>query len=107
MTLLLIASEAAKQATNELNSVSDTVNQGIKAFTILAGVILSLIVYIWNEMRLDKRKTDDKVDKLTEQVTILVTLMKPALEDIKENKEQINDMKINCANNGHSKRKTA
>jgi hypothetical protein len=107
MTLLIITLDAVKELTTEINATSEAINRGMIILGWMLVVIMGLIATIWKSNDKRNSKTEDKVEKLTEQVTILVTLMAKALPDIKENTEEIKDMQINCATNGHSKKKAS
>ena len=73
----------------------------------MSGVILALIAWIWNSSYIKQSKTDDKVDKLTDQITRLATLMEELIMPAtKENTKSIGEIKENCATNKH-KRQTA
>ena len=105
MTLLLVTVDAVKDITNELNSTSESINRGLIIIGWMLVVIMGLIATIWKSNDKRNQKTEDKVDKLAEQVTILVTLMGQAMPNIKDNEKEINEIKINCANNNHSQKR--
>ena len=98
--------DVAAQMAQDFETVNQSLDQGIKLISIMSGVILALIAWIWNSSYIKQTKTDDKVDKLTDQITRLATLMEMVIPETKENTNKINDIRENCATNNH-KRKTA
>jgi len=96
---------AVQPYTNEIVSISNDVNLIIKASIGMCAIILSLLGYIWNANTTKNSKTDDKVDKLVEQVAKLVTMMEVVFPEVKENTSVVNKIKENCASN-HGYHKT-
>lgn len=100
----MVLLDVAAQMQADFSLINKSLDDGIKLISIMSGVILALIAWIWNSNIIRQNKTDDKVEKLTEQVTILVTLMGQLIPDTKENTHEINKIKENCATNNHKKR---
>lgn len=103
-SILLNGLEPVKNYSTEIKDVSTSIDTGVKVITAMAGIILGLIGWIWNYTVRKHGKTEDKVDKLTDQVTRIATIVEVLAPAVKENSEKINNVQLNCAQNGHGEK---
>ena len=101
MTLLDVTAELNA----EMQNVTDTLTLGMWLVGGMSSVILLLLGVLWNEAKFRNNRTEDKVDKLTEQVTRLITLMGEVIPETKQNAKDVKDIQINCASNNHPLKK--
>lgn len=101
----MVLLDVATQMQHDFQIITDSLNSSLTMVKTLIGIILTLVGYVWISSAKKQDKTEDKVSKLTDQITRLATLMEIMIPETKENTKSINDIKENCATQKH--RKTA